>query len=132
MSKIEFIQPGSLSNPGGYTHVVTVEEAKLVYISGQVAYDVNFHLVGEGDLAAQTRQVMKNLNLALDAAGGSFDNVIKFTIYVVGYQPSHRNTIIAVRDEYISSENPPASTLVGVQALARPELLIEIEAVAAV
>lgn len=132
MPKIEHLQPPSISNPGGYSHVVTVEAAKLIFISGQVAYDDNFQLVGDGDLASQARQVMVNLQLALKAAGASFDDVLKFTIFVVDFKPAHRKIIMAVRDEFISQDRPPASTLLGVQSLARPELLIEIEAIAAV
>ena len=132
MSKIEFLQPDRLSNPGGYSHVVSVEASTLIFISGQVAYNENFELVGEEDLASQTRQVMENLKLALGAAGASFEDVIKFTIFVVDYCPEVRDRIIAIRDEFINTARPPASTLLGVQSLARPELLIEIEAVAAI
>src|SRR5690606_20596274 len=132
ISMPEFIQPEGLARSNGYTQVVTARPGKLIVISGQVAFDANGQLVGPGDLGAQTRQVFENLRLALEAAGATFADVIKLTIFVVNYDVSQRAAIVAVREQYLSRENPPASTLVGVQALARPEFLIEIEALAVI
>lgn len=131
MATLEFLQPEGLSRPTGYTQVVTVSPGKLIVISGQVALDASAQLVGVGDLRAQTQQVFENLGLALASAGAAFAQVIKLTIFVVNYQPAHRAAIVEVRDQFIARDHPPASTLVGVQALARPEFLIEIEALAA-
>jgi len=131
MPNLEFLQPEGLSRPGGYTHVVTLTPGKLVVISGQVALDADAQIVGAGDLRAQTQQVFENLRLALAAAGANFAQVVKLTIFVVNYQPAHRAAIVEVRDQFIARDHPPAGTLVGVQALARPEFLIEIEALAA-
>ena len=125
-----FIKPEGLSNNPAYTHVVAATAGTTVYISGQVAVDASGVTVGPGDLEAQTRQVMENLKVALAAAGATFDAVVKITTFVVGYEPSMRAVIAGVRSSYLSGDNPPASTLVGVQALAAPEWLIEIEAVA--
>ena len=130
MTEIEHIRPAGLMNNPAYTHVVSVRGARTVYISGQVAMDTDGELVGAGDLAAQTEQVMENLGVALSAAGASFEDVVKITTFVVGYQPEHRAVISGVRTRYLLAENPPASTLVGVAALAAPGWLIEIEAVA--
>jgi enamine deaminase RidA (YjgF/YER057c/UK114 family) len=130
MTLPEFIQPDGLARSTGYTQVVTARPGKLILISGQVAFDVNGQLVGPGDLGKQTQQVFENLRLALAAAGATFENVLKLTIFVVNYDPSQRASIVAVREQFLSREHPPASTLVGVQALARPEFLIEIEALA--
>ena len=127
-----FIKPEGLSNNPAYTHVVAASGGTTVYISGQVAVDASGATVGAGDLEAQTRQVMENLKVALAAAGATFDDVVKITTYVVGYDPSMRPVIAGVRGAYLSGDNPPASTLVGVQALAAPEWLIEIEAVAVI
>lgn len=127
-----FIKPEGLSNNPAYTHVVAATGGTTVYISGQVAVDASGATVGAGDLEAQTRQVMENLKVALAAAGATFDDVVKITTYVVGYEPSMRPVIAGVRGAYLSGDNPPASTLVGVQALAAPEWLIEIEAIAVV
>ena len=86
------------------------------------------HLVGEGDFEAQTRQVFENLTRALEAADASWSDVVKLTYFLrnVGEIASVR----AIRDEYIDTEHPPASTLVEVSGLFRDDVLIEIEAVA--
>jgi enamine deaminase RidA (YjgF/YER057c/UK114 family) len=125
-----FIQPDGLSANPAYTHVVTATGGTTVYISGQVAVDAAGAVVGRGDLDAQTRQVMENLKLALAGAGATFDDVVKITTYVVGYRPELRSVIAGARSAYLSAEHPPASTLVGVEALAGPDWLIEIEAIA--
>ena len=103
-----------------------------IYISGQVSTDDEGRVVGEGDLAAQTTQVMHNLGLALKAAGASYSNIVKITTFVVGYKPELRPIIGKARSVFFEGMEPPASTLVGVTALAAPEWLIEIEAVAVV
>jgi len=88
--------------------------------------------VGVGDLGAQTRQVMENLRTALSAAGASLDDVVKITTFVVDYKPEDRAVISQVRGQFLRADQPPASTLVGVQALAHPDFMIEIEATAVV
>jgi len=128
----EFLQPSGLGRAAGYSHVVAARGAKTIYTAGQVAFNEAGQLVGAGDLRAQTRQVFENLRSALAAAGATFADVVKATIYVVDYQPSDRAAIVETRSGYFSKENPPASTLVGVQALAVPGLLVEIEVVAVI
>ncbi len=113
---------------GPYSHVVSAPPGgRLVYCAGAVAFDGEGKVVGKGDIVAQTRQVMENLRIALEAADASFDDVVKVTNYVVdaGQWPE----VLPVRAEYIR-EPFPASTFVEVRALMFPELLIEIEAVA--
>jgi enamine deaminase RidA (YjgF/YER057c/UK114 family) len=119
--------PEGMARGAGYTHVV-IGTGRLVAISGQVAFDADGKVVGEGDPAAQARQVFENLRRCLTAAGAGFENVVKFTYYVtdVAFLPSVRE----VRDQYIDLERPPASTAVEVAALFRPELLLEVEALA--
>ncbi|MBI3742507.1 MAG: RidA family protein [Chloroflexi bacterium] len=131
MSK-QFINPKDLTNLGTYTHVVIAQSKKIIFISGQVALDASGQIVGSGDLRAQTRQVFENLKIALGAAGATFADVVKMNTYVVNYKPEMRPALVEVRSEYLPKENPPASTLVGVTALAREEFLIEIEAIAVV
>jgi len=126
----QHINPPGLSAPTGYTHVVTASGGKLVFIAGQVAANAAGEVVGPGDLKGQARQVYQNLQTALTAAGATFADVVKQTTFVVNFKPDDRAVIADVRREYLSSEHPPASTLVGVQALARPEYLIEVEAIA--
>jgi reactive intermediate/imine deaminase len=123
-----FLAPETLSQPFGYSHVVDAPASRVIYISGQVPLDAEGHLVGEGDFEAQTRQVFENLTRALEAADASWDDVVKLQYFLrdVGEIASVR----AIRDEYVDTEHPPASTLVEVSGLFRDDVLIEIEAVA--
>lgn len=125
-----FINPGGMVKPGAYTPAISVTGGRTVYISGQVSQDGQGNIVGQGDLLAQTQQVYKNLGIALAAAGASFNDVVKLNVYVVNYKPEHRAVLQSVREKHVNKDNPPASTLIGVQALARPEFMVEIEAVA--
>lgn len=125
-----FLNPDGLARPGVYTPVVMVSGGRTIYISGQVAQNAAGELVGRGNLAAQAEQVYRNLELALKGAGASLDDVVKINVYVVGYKPEYRPLLNAVRSRFLSQDTPPASTLIGVQALAREDFLIEIEAVA--
>lgn len=119
--------PDGVAAGTGYTHVIT-GSGRLVVVSGQVALDVHGNIVGAGDPAAQARQVFENLRSCLAAAGATFDDVVKLTYYVtdVGHLPAVRDA----RDEYVNVERPPASTAVQVAALFRPDLLLEVEALA--
>jgi enamine deaminase RidA (YjgF/YER057c/UK114 family) len=128
----QFLNPDGLLKPGAYTPAIRVTGGSTIYISGQVSQDVQGQVVGAGDVLAQTEQVYRNLGIALAAAGASFTDVVKLNVYVVNYKPEHRALLQAVREKHVSKSNPPASTLIGVQALARPEFLVEIEAVAVV
>lgn len=132
MVKIENIQPDGLVDVRGFgfSHVTKVTGGSQVYISGQVSVDEFGRTVGEGDLPAQTRQVMENLQSALAAVDASFTDVVKISVYIVDYEPSIRGDVMAIRNEYIDPNNAPASTLIGVSALAAPDYLIEIEAIA--
>lgn len=132
MVKIEHpVAKGLLQNPA-YSHTVSAAGTRTIYISGQVSIDETGAIVGAGDLGAQTTQVMRNLGLALAAAGASYENVVKITTYVVGYRPEQRAVIGKARSPFFAKGPPPASTLVGVEALAAPDWLIEIEAIAVV
>jgi len=126
---IERINPAGLSQPPTYTHVVRATGGSTVYISGQVPVDADGRLVGGSDLEAQARQVFANLRTALGAVGADFSHVTKFTTYVVNYRPEHREIVGRLRLEMLG-DTLAASTLVGVQALALPDYLIEIEAIA--
>ncbi len=125
------INPEGMAAPvGPYAHVVTAPPGgRLVYCAGAVALGPDGEVVAQGDIVGQTRQVMENLRLALEAAGATFDDVIKVTNYVVDVNDWRK--VLPVRAEYLK-EPYPASTFVEVSALMFPELLIEIEAVAVV
>ena len=95
----------------------------------QVSIDEHGELVGGNDLAAQTAQAMRNVGLALAAAGAGYADIVKITTFVVNYRPEQRSVIGKARAPFFVGGEPPASTLVGVAALALPEWLAEIEAV---
>ena len=128
----KFINPSTLATPRGYTHVVTATGGKMVFIAGQVAWDVKGEIVGKGDLRTQATQAYANLKAALAAAGATTADVVKLNTYVVNFKSTDLPVIREVRSQFFPQENLPASTLVGVQALAVEGLLIEIEAVAMV
>ena len=123
-----FLSPDTLPRPFGYSHVVDAPAGRIVFVSGQVPLDAAGNLVGEGDFAAQVRQVFENLTAALAAADASWSDVVKLDYFVrdIGEVAALR----AIRDEYVNIERPPASTLVEVSRLFRDDVLVEIEAVA--
>ena len=123
------LNPETLSRPVGYSHVVEARAGRLVFISGQVAFDQQGNLVGAGDMAAQAEQVFENLKAALAAAGAGFGDVVKLTFFIVDM--ARMPAVREVRNRYLDPAHIPASTAVEVKSLVRPELLIEIEAIAA-
>jgi enamine deaminase RidA (YjgF/YER057c/UK114 family) len=125
----QFLNPDGIAKPTGYTHVVTTDAPRLAFISGQIGVDAQGK-AAEG-LNAQLELVFQNLQTALAAVGATFDDVVKVTTFIVNYKPEDRAVLRSVRSRFFNAENPPASTLLGVQALALPELLVEIEAVVA-
>ena len=131
MSDKQFIQPDDTfeSKRFGFTQVVTSPPGKLVFVSGQVALDRDLKLVGEGDVAAQAERALENLGNSLRAAGASPADITMLRTYIVDYQVEY-GAKLAPHFERFFQGRPPASTRVGVQALAAPGLLIEIEAVA--
>ena len=124
----EFINPPGLTRPTGYTHVVVSADGRTAYIAGQVAFDSTGTVVGVGDFQAQAEQVFANLRRALTSIGASFGDVMKTTTFITDLKniPALREA----RARYFDAAHPPANTLIPVTALARPDLLLEIEAVA--
>ena len=128
--QVKRTNPPALSKPTGYTHIVEVTgPAKTIYISGQIAFDKDGKLVGAGDMKAQAEQVFKNLEIALTAAGAKFSDVVKMNTYITDMAKAP--AVREVRARYFG-QSTPASTLVQVVALARPELMLEIEVIAVV
>ena len=117
----------ALPSPVGYSHIVTIPAGRLVWTSGQVA------LAPDGSVPegweAQTRLVFENLGQVLDAAGAEWADVVKLTYFVVSVE--ELETVRRVRDEFVNTDAPPTSSLVQVAGLFRPDVLIEVEAVAA-
>jgi enamine deaminase RidA (YjgF/YER057c/UK114 family) len=125
----QHINPSALSAPHGYTHVITVDGGRTVYIAGQVPLDAHGQLVGAGDFAAQVRQTFENLKAALAAGGASFSDVVQMTTYVTDM--SQVDTYRNVRDEYMHGPMPSAA-LVEVKGLFRKDVMLEVSAVAVV
>jgi enamine deaminase RidA (YjgF/YER057c/UK114 family) len=125
---VRFINPPGLSQSPAYTHVAEIRHGRLVLISGQVAYDKDGHVVGKGDMRAQTTQAFENLKIALDSVGATFNDVVKINSFLVN-MPENLAAYREVRSKYLAgNKHPPASTTVGVAALVNPDLLLEMEA----
>jgi enamine deaminase RidA (YjgF/YER057c/UK114 family) len=132
MTSIEHLNPEGMARNPAFSQAVSVSGPhKVVYIGGQDGVDASGKVVGVGDLRAQTEQIFRNLDLVLAAAGASIENVVKWTIYVVqghSFQPGFE----VFQQRWGRRPNPPAITGVLVAGLARPELLVELDAVAVV
>ncbi len=128
MPNQEYVNPDTMSTPAGYTHVIKVD--KTVYISGQVSLAPDGSMVGKGDPEAQVRQIWRNIEAAVQSVGGTMQNVVKTTTYVTS--TDSMAAVRKVRDEVHQGANPPTSTLLVISALAHPDFLVEIEAVAVV
>jgi enamine deaminase RidA (YjgF/YER057c/UK114 family) len=126
-SNTRFMNPAAIAKPGGYSHVVEITgPARIVYIAGQLGLKPDGSIAG--DFRAQVTQAFENLKAALAAVGATFDDVVKLNNYLVDIG---RNLSIyrEVRDKYVNTAQPPASTTVGIEALARPDALFEAEAI---
>jgi enamine deaminase RidA (YjgF/YER057c/UK114 family) len=121
-----------LPSPPGFSQVVEIGSGgKLVLISGQASLDPTGQLIGANDFRAQVTQTFRNLEVALAAAGASFSDVVKLNYYCAeGVADSEIPVLREVRNQFLNTEQPPASTLVFVSRLVRPDWLIEIEAMA--
>ena len=132
MPRFDIPQPkGVHQPPGKYSHAARAE-GPLIVIAGQVALDIDGELVGENDVAAQTRQVFSNMSAVLTGAGTSFANVVEFTYYIVGREnvPGFMDARTAIFDEaYPNGDYPPATLLV-VGGLANEDFLIEVSTLA--
>jgi len=128
----KFVNPPGLKPLGMYSQVTVVQGGSIAFISGQVSKDGQGKVVGAGDIQSQAVQVFENLKLALGGIGATFEDVVKFTIFIVELTQEKRKAVMEVRSRYISHKNPPAATMIGVDALVEPDLLLEIEAVVAV
>lgn len=125
-----FLNPASLSKPPGYSHVVEITApARIVYLAGQLGFDASGTLVGPGDFRAQAEQTFENVKAALAAVGAKVEHVVKINSYIVDIE-KHVLIFREVRNRHLNMAAPPASTAVGVPALARPGALVEVEAIA--
>jgi enamine deaminase RidA (YjgF/YER057c/UK114 family) len=124
----ELVNPPELHPAPGFSHIAIASGDRLVHLAGQVALDPQFGVVGGDDLGEQTKAAMRNVEIALGAAGATWDDVVRRTIYTL--QPTEYETITAAIDEVTGGAAHPAQTIVGVTGLAVPGLLIEIECTA--
>ena len=132
--QVEYLAIAGATPIGLYSAASRVAADKLVFVAGQLAVDGNGASIGEGDFAAQMRQVFHNMKTVLEGAGASMDSVAKFTTYVT--KPEHLSAFYAERaklfPQLFSTTHYPPNTLLVVSRLVRPEFLIEVEAAAAV
>jgi enamine deaminase RidA (YjgF/YER057c/UK114 family) len=126
---VELINPEDLPKPRSYHQVAVATGSRLVFVAGQVSEDVEGNLVGAGDFALQARTAFANVGRALAAAGARPDQVARITIYVVAHRPELLPAISEARVA-VFGDHRPADTLLGVETLAEPDYLIEVEAIA--
>jgi enamine deaminase RidA (YjgF/YER057c/UK114 family) len=130
--QIQHLNPAGLHLNPAFSQLVTVAgQVKTVYIGGQDAVDPSGAIVGKGDLVAQTEQVFHNLLVALEAAGAGLEHIVKWNLYVVQGQPLQPGFAVFQR-VWGRRPNPPAITMAFVAALANPDFLIEMDAIAVV
>jgi enamine deaminase RidA (YjgF/YER057c/UK114 family) len=123
--------PGLLTSPS-FSQVTVANGGRVVFVSGQVAWDEKGKPQLPGDLEGQTRMVYANLRAALAAAGATFDDVLKYTIFVKDLDETKWRAISKIRAEILPGPPRPASTMVGVTSLVFADLLVEIEAIAVI
>lgn len=130
----QHLNPNTLfpSLPIGFSQAVVAQGGRTVFLSGQTAWDANQQIVGGNDLGEQTRQALRNVRLGVEAAGGSLDDVVSIRLYIVNPKPGDMGPVGEALREVFLPDQPPASTWIGVVSLARPEFLIEIEAIAVI
>ncbi len=112
--------------------MVTHGGGRTVYLSGQVAWDAGQQIVGGDDLGAQTRQALRNIDTAMQAAGGSLADVVSMRIYIAKEKLAETHHVSAALKEFFPAERAPATTWIGVYALANKDFLIEIEAIGSI
>lgn len=128
--KIETINPSPLfdSRAFGFSQIVISNPGKIVFISGQVAWDQNLNIVGKNDLAKQAQKSLDNIEIAIKAAGGTLANIVMLRIYIVNYQKENGSIISQILKDNFGIINPPASSWISVKGLANEDFMIEIEA----
>jgi enamine deaminase RidA (YjgF/YER057c/UK114 family) len=125
---VVFLNPPTMAKPPGYTHVVeATTPGRIVYIAGQLGYDA----AGKQgpDFRTQATLVFENLKAAVESVGGHMENIVKLNGYLTDIRVQ-LPILREIRDKYVNTAAPPASTMLEIQKLAREGALIEIEAVA--
>jgi enamine deaminase RidA (YjgF/YER057c/UK114 family) len=128
--KKSYQNPPNSPTPKSYHHVVSTEGGRMIFLSGQVAFDSDRQIVGKDDVVAQTRQTMRNLKAAVETGGGEISDIVQITTHVVHYDPSQLDGITGTIAEFFQPACLPTNTLVGVDSLSTEGLLIEIGGIA--
>ena len=132
MSHTRINPEGLFDSPAfGFTQLVVSDGGKTIHCSGQTAWNSKLQLIGPGDLAAQAKEALRNVGIALAAAGAGPADVARVRVYIVDHKQEYLPVIGQAMAEFFGADLP-ASTLIGVQSLAVPEFLIEIEATAVI
>ena len=128
------VNPETLFNSRqyGFSQIAVSKPGKLVFISGQVAWDKKLNIVGEDNLEVQARKAIDNLKIAIESVGGTLDNIMMLRIYKVDYKKEDGQIINSILKENFGTKNPPASTWLSVKGLANDDFMIEIEAQAVI
>jgi len=129
MKKTYLNFPGA-PTPKSYHHVITTEPGKMIFLSGQVAFDSDRNIIGKNDVVAQTRQTMRNLKAAVETGGGRISDIVQITTHVVDYDPVQLDDITGTIAEFFEPDCLPTNTLVGIASLSTEGLLIEIGGIA--
>ena len=116
----------------GFSQIAISNPGKLIFISGQVAWDEDLNIVGENNLKVQTQKAIDNLRIAIESVGGTMENIMMLRIYKVDYKKGDGPIINSILKENFGTKNPPASTWVSVKGLANDGFMIEIEAQAVI
>lgn len=126
----ETVNPQALFNSTeyGFSQIAVSRPGKLIFISGQVAWDKDLQLVGENNLEIQTEKAIDNLKVALESVGGTLEDIMMLRIYKVDYKPEDGQIITSVLKKHFGTNNPPASTWLNVKGPANEGFLVEIEA----
>jgi len=128
------LQPADLfpSTDYGYAQVVSAEGKKVIFCAGQTSWDKDNNIIGENDLGKQMEKTLENIGAAMVEAGGTLADVCRLTIYIVNYNPEMLETIAAELNKAFDKDALPANTLLGIQALAVPGFMVEMEASAVI
>ncbi len=128
------LQPEQLfpSAPFGFSQAVVSTGSRYIHCAGQTAWDEDMQLVGGMDLGKQMHKALENVGHALEAAGASPANVVRIMTFVVDYRPEHIEVLGRATAQFFGPDNLPAATLIGVQALAMPEFLVEVQVTAVI
>ena len=130
--KKTYLNPPGSPIPKSYHHVIITKPGRMIFMSGQVAFDSNRQIVGEDNVVEQTRQAMQNLKAAVETGGGEISDIVQITTHVVNYDPKQLEDITGTIAEFFEPDCLPTNTLVGIASLSTPGLLIEIGGIAVI